>query len=119
MLVAKKFNESKDFEKTPQLRVEIDVDTKREKFSLPNSVSNEEVIGNKEYEDVKTTWDDDDEVKDLGSLEQEEQYPLLEIVEPQDKRTTREHQIVSFENNWASDDREPRDWIKEIQDEIN
>ena len=25
---------------------------------------------------------------------------------------------VSFKNNWASDEGEPRDWIKEIQDEI-
>ena len=26
---------------------------------------------------------------------------------------------VSFKNNWASDEGEPRDWIKEIQDEMN
>ena len=38
----KKFNEIKDFEKTPQMRVEINgVDTKRVKFSFPNSASNE------------------------------------------------------------------------------
>ena len=30
-----------------------------------------------------------------------------------------EHRILSFKNNWASDEGEPRDWIKEIQDEIN
>ena len=40
------------------------VDTKWVKFSLPDSASNEEVIGNEEYEDTKATWDDD-EVKDL------------------------------------------------------
>ena len=37
-------------------------------FSLPNSASKEEVIGDEEYEDVKVEWDDD-EVKDLGGLE--------------------------------------------------
>ena len=31
---------------------------------MPDSASNEEVIGNEEYEDTKATWDDD-EVKDL------------------------------------------------------
>ena len=52
----KKFNEIKDFEKTPQLRVEINgVDTKRVKFSLPNSASEEEVVGDKENEDAKAT----------------------------------------------------------------
>ena len=36
----KKFNEVKNFEKTPQWRVGINgVDTKRVKFSLPNSAS--------------------------------------------------------------------------------
>ena len=66
----KKFNEIKDFEKTPQLRVKINgVDTKRVKFSLPNSASGEEVIGDEEYEDAKAIWDDD-EVKDIGGLEQ-------------------------------------------------
>ena len=66
----KKFNEIKDFEKIPQMRVEINgVDAKRVKFSLPNSASNEEVIGDEEYEDAKAIWDDD-EVKDIGGLEQ-------------------------------------------------
>ena len=52
----KKFNEIKDFEKTPQMRVEINgVDTKRVKFSLPDSASDEEVIGDEEYEDAKAT----------------------------------------------------------------
>ena len=76
------------------------------------------MISAEEYEDAKATWDDD-EVKDLGGLEQDEQYPLLDIVEPRGKRTTGEHRIVSFKNNWAFDERKPRDWIKEIQDEIN
>ena len=61
----KKFNEIKDFKNTPQLRVEIDGDdAKMVKFSLPNNASDEKVIGDEEYEDVKVTWDDD-EVKDL------------------------------------------------------
>ena len=93
-------------------------DVKRVIFSLPNSASKEEVIGDKEYEDVKAEWDDD-EVNDLGGLEQGEHYLPLEIDEPHEKRTTREHRIVSFNNNWASDKGELKDWIKEIQDEIN
>ena len=32
------------------------------------------MISAEEYEDAKATWDDD-EVKDLGGLEQGEQYP--------------------------------------------
>ena len=115
----KKFNEIKDFEKTPQLRVRIDADdTKRVKFSLFDSVSDEEVIGDEEYENAKAIWDDD-EMKDLGGLGKGEQYPPLEIVEPHENRTTRERQIVSFENNGTSDEGEPRDWIKDIQVEIN
>ena len=47
------------------------------------------------------------------------QYPPLEIVEPLEKRTTRKHHTDSFKNNWASNEGEPRDWIKDIQDEIN
>ena len=49
--------------------------------SLPNSASHEEVIGDEEYKDAKATWDND-EVKDPRGLEQGEQYPSLEIVEP-------------------------------------
>ena len=63
----KKFNEIKDFEKTPQLRVKIGDNVKRVKFSLPNSTLEEEVIGDEEYEDAKATLDDN-EVKDLGGL---------------------------------------------------
>ena len=66
----KKLNEIKDFERTPKMRVGIDGDdVKRVKFSLPNSASDEEVIGDEEYEDAKNTWDDD-EVKDHRGLEQ-------------------------------------------------
>ena len=101
------------------MRVEINgVDTKRVKFSLPDSASDEEVIGDEEYEDAMATQDDD-EVKYLGGLEQGEQYPPLEIVEPREKRTIGEHHTASFKNNWASNEGEPKDWIKEIQDEIN
>ena len=39
----KKFNEIKNFEKTPKMV----------KFSLPNSASEEEVVGDEEYEDAK------------------------------------------------------------------
>ena len=94
------------------------VETKRVKISLPNSASEEEVVGDENYEDAKATWDDD-EVKDPRGLERGEQYPPLEIVKPHEKRTTGEHQTVSFENNWAFDEGESRDWIKDIQDEIN
>ena len=58
-------------------------------------------------------------MKDLGGLEQGEQYPPLDIAEPHGKRTTGEHRIVSFKNNWTFDEGKPRNWIKEIQDEIN
>ena len=62
------------------MRVGINsVDTKRVKFSLPDSALEEEVIGDEEYEDAKVTLDDD-EVKDIGGLEQGEQYPPLKIV---------------------------------------
>ena len=115
----KKFNEIKNFERTPKMNVGINgVETKRVKFSLPNSASEDEVVGDEEYEDAKATWDDD-EVKDPRGLEQGEQYPPLKIIEPHEKRTIGEHQTVSLENNWASDEGEPRDWIKDIQDEIN
>ena len=91
--------------------VEINgVETKRVKFSLPNSASEEEVVGDEEYEDAKATWDDD-EVQDHICLKQGEQYSPLEIVEPHEKKTNGEHRIVSFKNNWASDEREPRDQI--------
>ena len=64
----KKFNEIKDFEKTPKRSVGINgVETKRVKFSLPNSASEEEVGGDEEYEDAEAKWDDD-EVKDPRGL---------------------------------------------------
>ena len=58
-------------------------------------------------------------MKDPRGLEYGEQYPPLEIVEPLEKRITGKHHIVRFKNNWAFDEEEPRDWIKEIQDETN
>ena len=88
------------------MRVGINgVDTKRVKFSLPNSAAEEEVVGDEK--DAQATWDDD-EVKDLGGLKQGERYLPLEIDEPHEKRTTGEHRIVSFKNNWASDEGEPK-----------
>ena len=90
------------------MRVGINgVDTKRMKFSLPDNASEEKVVGDKEYEDVKAAWDDD-EVKDPRGLEQGEHYLSLEIDKPHEKRTIGEHRIVSFKNNWASDEGEPK-----------
>ena len=87
----KKFNEIKNLEKTPKMSVGINgVETKRVKFSLPNSALEEEVVGDEEYEDAKATWDDN-EVKDPRGLEQREQYPPLDIVEPHEKRIAGEH----------------------------
>ena len=112
----KKSNAVKVFEKTPQLRVDSNgVAAKRVKFSLPDSDLNEEVIFDEKYHGAKKN----DEVKDCEGLEQGEQYPPLEIVEPLERRCTEEHQAVSFKNIWASDEREPRNWIRDIQGEIN
>ena len=65
---------------------------------FPLSWSRLGINNDEEYEDVKATWDDD-EMKELGGLKQGEQYAPLEIVEPHEKRTTREHHTVSFKNN--------------------
>ena len=52
----KKFNEIKDFEKTPKMSVGINgVETKRVKFSLLNSALEKEVVGDEEYENAKAT----------------------------------------------------------------
>ena len=78
----KKSNAVKVFEKTLQLRVDINgVVAKRVKFSLPESDLNEEVIFDEKYHDARKN----DEVKDREGLEQGE----------------------------------PRNWIKDIQSEIN
>ena len=98
------------------MRVGINgVGTKRVKFSLPNNTSNEEVIFDEEYHDAR----DNDEVKDLGGLEQGEQYPPLQIVEPHERKCVGEHQTVNFENIWAFDKGKPKNWITDIQCEIN
>ena len=111
----KKSNAVKVFEKTPQLRVDSNgIAAKRVKFSLPNSDLNVEVIFDEKYHDAKKN----DEVKDCEGLEQGEQYPPLEIVESLERRCTEEHQAVSFKNIWASDEGEPRNWIRDIQSEI-
>ena len=61
----KRFNAVKVFEKTPQLRVDINgVAAKRVKFSLPNSDLNEEVIFDEKYHDAKKN----DQVKDCECL---------------------------------------------------
>ena len=65
----KKSNAIKVYEKTPQLRVNINgVTTKRVKFSLPESDLNEKVIFDKKYHDARKN----DEVKDHEGLEQGE-----------------------------------------------
>ena len=112
----KKFNAVKVFEKTPQLRVDINgVAAKRVEFSQLDSDLNEEVTFDEKYHDAGKN----DEVKDREGLEQGEQYPLLEIVETLERRYIEEHQTVSFENIWASDEENPRNWTKDIQSEIN
>ena len=112
----KNSNAVKVFEKTPQLRVDINgFVAKRVKFSLPESDLNEEVIFDEKYHDARKN----DEVKDREGLEQGEQYSPLEIVEPLERRCIEEHQAISFKNIWASDEGEPRNWIKDIQSEIN
>ena len=112
----KRFNAVKVFEKTPQLRVDITgVAAKRVKFSLLDCDLNEEVIFDEKYHDVRKN----DQVNDCEGLEYGEQYPPLEIVEPLERRCTENHHAVSFENIWASDEGEPRNWIKDIQSKIN
>ena len=58
-------------------------------------------------------------MKDREGLEQGEQYPPLKIVEPLKRRFIEEHQAVCFTNIWASDEGEPRNWITDIQGDIN
>ena len=78
----KRSNAVKVFEKTQQLRVDINgVAAKRVKFSLLESDLNEKVIFDEKYHDARKN----DEVKDREGLEQGE----------------------------------PRNWIKDIQSEIN
>ena len=78
----KKYNTVKVFEKTQQLRVDINgVAAKRVKFSLPESDLNEKVLFDEKYHDA---WKND-EMKDHEGLEQGA----------------------------------PRNWIKDIQSEIN
>ena len=65
----KKYNAVKVFEKTQQLRVDINgVVAKRVKFSLPESDLNEKVIFDEKYHDARKN----DEVKDCEDLEQGE-----------------------------------------------
>ena len=65
----KKYNAVKVFEKTQQLRVDINgVVAKRVKFSLPESDLNEKVIFDKKYHDARKN----DKVKDREGFEQGE-----------------------------------------------
>ena len=65
----KKYNTINVFEKTQQLRVDINgVAAKRVKFSLPESDLNEKVIFDEKYHDIRKN----DEMKDHEGLEQGE-----------------------------------------------
>ena len=65
----KKYNTINVFEKTQQLRVDINgVVAKRVKFSLPGSDLNEKVIFDEKYHDARKN----DEVKDREGFEQGE-----------------------------------------------
>ena len=65
----KKYNAVKVFEKTQQLRVDINgVVAKRVKFSLPGSDLNEKVIFDEKYHDTRKN----DKVKDRECFEQGE-----------------------------------------------
>jgi hypothetical protein len=104
----KKLNAVGTIEKTPQLRVKVNcVTPKRVKFSLPDSATDGGAIC------------DDDEVKDSKDLEQGEQAPILEMVKPHEKRSIEESRKESSKNIWVSDEGEPENWIKDIQDKIN
>ena len=104
----KKFNAIGTIEKTPQSRVKVNcVTPKGVKFSLPNSAIDGRAIC------------DDDEVKDSKDLEHGERAPTLKMVEPHEKRSTGECRKDNFKNIWSSDEGEPKNWIKDIQGEIN
>ena len=47
------------------------------------------------------------------------QPPALEIVEPYERWSTGELRMDSSKNIWASEEGEPRNWIKDIQCEIS
>ena len=57
--------------------------------------------------------------KDREGLKKGGWYPPLEIVEPLQRRCIKEHRAVSFKKIWASNEGEPRNWIRDIQGEIN
>ena len=58
-------------------------------------------------------------LKDSKDLEQGEPAPILEMVKPHDKRSTGECQKESSKNIQVSDEGEPENWTKDIQDKIN
>ena len=87
----KKFNAVGTIEKTLQLKVMVNsAAPKRVEFSLPNSATDGGAICDKESRDGKPATCDEDEVKDSKDLEQKEQAPTLEMVEPHEKRSTGE-----------------------------
>ena len=116
----KKFNVVGTIEKTPQLRAMVNnVAPKRVKSSLPDNVIDGGAICDEEYKDGMLVTYDNDEVKDSKDLEHREQAPTLEMVEPYEKRFIGELQKDSSENIWVSNEGQPKNWIKDIQGEIN
>jgi hypothetical protein len=101
----KKFNAVGTIEKTPQLRVKVNcVTPKRVKFSLANSTTDGGAICDEEYRNGKPATCDEDEVKVSKDLEQGERAPTLEMVEPYEKRYTRECRKDNSKNIWVSDE---------------
>ena len=87
----KKFNAIGTIENTLQLKVMVNsVAPKRVEFSLPNSATDGGAICDEECRDGKPATCDEDELKDSKDLEQKEQAPTLEMVEPHEKRSTGE-----------------------------
>ena len=116
----KKLNTVGTTDKTPQLRVMVNsVAPKRVKFSLPDNATDGGAICDGECRDGKLTTCDDDELKDSKDLEQGERALTLEMVEPYEKRSIGECRKDSSKNIWVSDEGEPKNWIKDIQGEIN
>uniref|UniRef100_A0A2N9F5E5 CCHC-type domain-containing protein n=1 Tax=Fagus sylvatica TaxID=28930 RepID=A0A2N9F5E5_FAGSY len=116
----KKLNTVGTTDKTPQLRVMVNsVAPKRVKFSLPDSATDGGAICDGECRDGKLTTCDDDELKDSKDLEQGERALTLEMVEPHEKRSIGECRKDNSKNIWVSNEGEPKNWIKDIQGEIN
>ena len=101
-----------------------------------------EEVQDENYGDEPTEFDadepagvDGDDVTNTNSVEQGEQPPPLEIVEPQVRRSTREHRpstrYPTFEYTMITEEREPesfqevqshkdkQSWLKAMHEEMN